>query len=203
MKASDTIAEDTRREHGDRRPVALSHHRDMPAPAPVVTLATAADIEAARAILIGAAVWLADRGIQQWQADEFTAPLVATWLGDLYIARDTEGAPWGVFRLTPEDPDIWPEITPHTTDTVLHRLARSRDRVGSGAGQRLLDAACATAAGLGCTTLRLDCWAGNTRLRTFYAAAGFTYVDDIDVGAYIASRFVRDLAAAPSGAVTE
>jgi GNAT superfamily N-acetyltransferase len=58
-------------------------------------------------------------------------------------------------------------------------LAVAREAAGSGLGGELLKAACTLAAQLGFAYLRLDCPAGNERLRRYYLDAGFDYCGDV------------------------
>lgn len=76
---------------------------------------------------------------------------------------------------------------------ILHSLAAAPLYGGQGTGLRLLELATSEAQRDGAQVLRLDCWTANVRLRQYYEEAGFTYLDDMDVGMYRVSRFEKSL----------
>ncbi len=70
----------------------------------------------------------------------------------------------GCFRLEPRAPEdgAWPSDAPVT---YLYSLAVRRDVAGSGVGRGMLQRAWEIASAQGSAELRLDCYAGNTKLR--------------------------------------
>jgi GNAT superfamily N-acetyltransferase len=83
---------------------------------------------------------------------------------------------------------------------MLSRLAVSRSVAGQGVAMRLLDWAVDYARSRGKRELRLDCWAGNERLKRFYTDSGFDARGDVESPgldlsgggrSYFVSRFSR------------
>ena len=157
-----------------------SHHTSTLA----VERAQPADASAAEALLDAAAVWLQNRGIDQWKPGQFSEEVRQTIAsGDLFVAR-RGGALVGCFLLEVEEP---PSVTRWLLDkqrgatpgAFLARLAVARDAAGRGLGVELLNSACAIAAQLGLGELRLVCVADNDRLRQYYLDAGFAYCGEI------------------------
>jgi GNAT superfamily N-acetyltransferase len=105
-----------------------------------------------------------------------------------------DGVASGTFRLLETDERVWPEAAPGEA-LYLHSLAVCRSAAGSGLALQMLDWARARARERGCSELRLDCWAGNERLKRYYLEAGFEPRGDItlafDGRAFNSSRFAR------------
>lgn len=143
-----------------------------------IRAAQADDLHEVLSVLDEAGAWLHSVGItQQWPRsfsgregtpETFTDQLHG---GIMYVAR-IEGDAVGTFRLTENDARVWPEAK--TGEALyLHSLAVRRSVAGSGVATEMLTWARARAGSLGMQELRLDCWAGNQRLRRYYADAGF------------------------------
>src|SRR4051812_14778406 len=138
------------------------------------------DLTAVLGVLDDAAAWLQSIGVtKQWPAS-FSGD--ATWLkrferwvrdGKVYIARDDDGAAVGCFRLMLSDDHIWP-LEP-VKALYLHSLAVTRLSAGQGIARQLLEFALEVAGAKAVDELRLDCWAGNDRLRRYYTDAGFEF----------------------------
>jgi GNAT superfamily N-acetyltransferase len=75
------------------------------------------------------------------------------------------------FRLVAEDAHIWPHDS--KVCLYLHSLAVRRTVAGRSVASTMLDWAVQYATSQGSDELRLDCWAGNNRLRRYYEDAGF------------------------------
>jgi ribosomal protein S18 acetylase RimI-like enzyme len=144
----------------------------MPNPTPIaVTPATPADVDSIVAIITEARDWLHARGIRQW-----AEPLPPGWVagcverGEFQIARQ-QGQIVGMFRL------IWIDKGRLWGDSAeagyLGKLAVARSAAGRGLGLELLAAAERMVTGAGRKLLRLDCWAGNAVLISYYERAGF------------------------------
>lgn len=124
-------------------------------------------------VLQDAARWLLSRNIAQWPPEEFTAALIAQWqaTGCVWLAWRQNDAV-GTIALAFQDDPLW-----HTVPgpaAYIHKLAVRRTVAGQGISRALLRAAEDEAVLRGLPAVRLDCWAGNTALRQFYTAAGYT-----------------------------
>lgn len=135
-----------------------------------------AELGLALGILDEAATWLRARGIEQWPR-RFSP----TWLegplarGEIWLAWCT-GTAMATFRLATSDA-AWPDDAADAR--YVHSLAVRRPAAGLGA--QLLAWMAATAGQEGGRRLRLDCVAGNLRLRRYYEALGFVHVSDATV----------------------
>jgi ribosomal protein S18 acetylase RimI-like enzyme len=110
------------------------------------------------------------------------------------VARQA-GEVVGVFQLLESDEEVWPGAAPED-GLYLHSLAVRRSVAGHGVAEMLLAWARVATAARGRLELRLDCWAGNERLRRYYAEQGFHYRGDVTVTSedgrtYACSRFAK------------
>ena len=147
--------------------------------------------------------WLVQHGMsEQWGAEPpssepvFVAR-VSSWIssGEAVVAIDSNGdvhgyAVTGCFPPPYMDPTVAERAV---EDAYYVYTVASRMRPESrGAGRSLLMWALEQARALGVTYLRLDCWAENARLRTYYENLGFeecdTYVDEGWPGAVMQLR---------------
>lgn len=74
----------------------------------------------------------------------------------------------------------------------LQKLMVAPEMQGQGAGRLLLDGASTRVADRGATTVVLDCWAGNAKLRDFYTRAGFRLHGVFPEEDYEVAVFIRD-----------
>jgi ribosomal protein S18 acetylase RimI-like enzyme len=157
-----------------------------------ISEATEADHGAIREILGEACRWLADQGIRQW-----TVPF-----GEDYIRRkiagrefhlvNLAGAPVGVFRLLWSDFEFWGNAPDNAA--YIHTLAVLRKYAGRGVTQRVIAWVAERAKEQGKEYLRLDCMAGNQRLRDYYERLGFTPVGARTVRDFQVTLFQRPIA---------
>lgn len=178
-------------------------------------LAGPADLDSYLRIRDDAARRMLAAGIRQWRPEEHEGPAAAAAAAELFVA-DLGGVVFGGVQLARADPEVWPEVPAEPGAGFVHGLVVDRSLAGRGLGRRVLDAAAAVVADRGGHRLRLDCWAGNDRLRRWYEQAGFTELDVREVaGARPVGqgqptpvvRFVREVrpaatAASPASAVT-
>jgi GNAT superfamily N-acetyltransferase len=157
-------------------------------------------------VLDEAADFLQRIGVREQWPSRFTNN--ATWIailekvverGEVFLARQ-RGHPVGVFTLC-ETPGLANRID-HSWGGVagsafyLYLLAIRRSVAGKGVAIAMLDWACSHASGFG-RVLRLDCWAGNGRLKRFYKESGFESLGDVEITStldgrtYAVSRFQR------------
>jgi ribosomal protein S18 acetylase RimI-like enzyme len=127
-------------------------------------------------LLDEAARWLEGRGIRQWRPGAFDHRVTeGVARGEFYLAWQ-DSAVVGTFQVQSSDPRIWGADGDDDTALYLHSLAVAQSVHGKGIGCSLLSHAERLTAERGKSLLRLDCWAGNARLRAYYEAAGFTCV---------------------------
>jgi ribosomal protein S18 acetylase RimI-like enzyme len=143
-----------------------------------ITLAVPADIDDVLDVLNEAALWLASRGINQWRVDGFPRGLIAGDIsrGEVYVAKRDRRAV-GTFTLQWSDELFWPGAA--EAAGYIHRIAVRRDTRGSGI--ELLKFAERVTADTGRKLLRLDCFAGNAALCSYYERAGFVRVAEVEV----------------------
>lgn len=150
-----------------------------------VERAQPADALGAEALLDAAAVWLHSRGVDpQWKPVQFGLEVRQSMAaGELFVGR-RDGALVGCFMLETKVPPAVTHLLVEqgrvpTEGAYLARLAVAPEASGARLGVELLSAACALAAQLGLGYLRLECVAGNERLRRYYLEAGFAHCGDI------------------------
>ncbi|MBO1418634.1 N-acetyltransferase [Streptomyces sp. FH025] len=119
-------------------------------------------------VLDDAAGWLGSRGVDQWPA-RFEAAFVEPALsrGETWLVR-SGGEVAGTVTMDWAD-KLWADSPGEAG--YLHRLAVRRSAAGLGA--RILDWAADAVRTRGADYLRLDCVAGNARLRAYYEGRGF------------------------------
>jgi ribosomal protein S18 acetylase RimI-like enzyme len=170
----DDVLHAARRDQYEVAPVLMDGERfedDLP-----IILATRGDVQTIVALLDGAARWLEAQGIFQWQPGVFGARVAeGVAQGECYVARRA-GQTVGTFQLRASDPVIWGAAGDDGTAIYVHSLAVADNAHGQGIGRFLLRHAERLAVQRGKSRLRLDCWAGNARLRAYYEAAGFAFV---------------------------
>jgi ribosomal protein S18 acetylase RimI-like enzyme len=130
-------------------------------------------------LLDEAAAWLVRRGIQQWPSPYPRAGTEGALAQRTLWVGTRDGRVVATMRLVRSDPEVWGDDP--LPALYLHTLAVGRERRARGSGPEMLRSAARTAAQQGCAVLRLDCWAGNGRLRGYYEDAGFRHVGDIDI----------------------
>ncbi len=74
---------------------------------------------------------------------------------------------------------LWPDGAQDAV--LLFKLSVRRSVAGQGVARWLLDWAAEHTRQRGKSELRLDCWAGNERLKGYYADAGFESCGDVEL----------------------
>lgn len=126
-----------------------------------------------------AARWQQGAGIDQWKpgelgADHFRARMRA---GEVWLATLGPGGPSaGAWELWWDDLAAWGEQPP--VAGYVHRLMTDRRTAPPGAGRLMLAEAERRIAAAGRSLCRLDCLAGNARLRRYYQDAGYAVVGE-------------------------
>lgn len=133
------------------------------------------DVGAVLAVLDEACRWLAGRGVEQWPvafSPEWIEPGLGA--GQVWLAQRA-GAVLGTITVQWDDP-LWPD---DGRAGYVHRLAVRRQAAGLGAG--LLAWAAGVVREHGRDRLRLDCVAGNARLRAYYENSGYAHCGDVEI----------------------
>ncbi len=158
------------------------------------------DSEAALTILIKAAHALQARGIAQWTDEESLERDVSVdvFHHDTYLAflLPDHRRPVATISLRHEPSEAWQRFTQAGEPDAfyIHRFAVNPAHAGHGLGRQLLDwIAAETVKTHGDVLLRLDCWAGNIRLRRYYAEAGYKYLGEGLEGDWEVAFFERRL----------
>ncbi len=137
--------------------------------------ARSADSSALLALREAAAVWLAERGIRQWQPGQVSLRHVQDQVADgQWHAVRNSSAVIGALRLLWDDEQMW---GPQPSDAAyVHGLVIDRRYAGTGLGRPMLAWAMQQAAEAARTWLRLDCGEDNAELRGYYEQQGFSVV---------------------------
>ena len=125
-------------------------------------------------LLKGSASWLQSKGIRQWDPEYFTLERIQECFQDrseLYVAQINEEVV-GTLLIWWSDPQVWEELD-NTDSGYIHRFAVSRNHLGLGIGQSLLQWAENYIRTAGKTLIRLDCMTDNLRLNQYYKDQGF------------------------------
>jgi len=151
------------------------------------------------------ALWLDERGINQWTSGIFHKSQAyysqSIEQGECWLAYSTQGPTEliGTIRVLHADPIAWPEII--ADDGVyVYNLAVKRTWAGEGVGEALLSWADFCAHNLERQNVRLDCMADNDFLKSYYLGAGFIDCGMIDaqypapIGTLKLHRFERSIA---------
>jgi ribosomal protein S18 acetylase RimI-like enzyme len=132
-----------------------------------------ADVEKVRAILEEAREWLVSKGINQWPY-----PWTKHWLTDkiskheLYLAME-DGSAIATVTIQWSDEETWGKMSDDAG--YIHQLAIRRGYEGKGLGLELLRWTEGRIASCDKNFARLDCWAENPKLCSYYETAGYRY----------------------------
>ena len=152
--------------------------------------AKTSDIESIYSIVNEVSKWLIEKEIYQWEYPYPKAQIMKDISEDrVFLALDGNEV-IGTFSLK-EREKMWPK---HRPDCIyLYRLAVALKFLGRKIGYKLLYKAALIANSKNKKCLRLDCWAGNRKLRKYYFEAGFNYLGDVPVKDYEISLFEKIL----------
>jgi GNAT superfamily N-acetyltransferase len=143
-----------------------------------VRTATSDDLPTVHEILDGAAAWLIGQGIRQWPHPYPREPIERACAARGLWVGSRAGRTVATMRTAHRDPDIWGDDG--RPALYVHALAARREPSARGSGLELLRWAAQVAAREGLEVVRLDCLAGNERLRRYYRQAGFRHVRDVE-----------------------
>ena len=150
------------------------------------------DLPLVMAILADAAVWLQAKEIDQWPS-----PLPAHWhqrmadkigRGEMFTLGIVKNR-FGIVSLSWADP-YWPD---DGQAGYVHRMAIRSSMHGQNLGGLILFWAQQQVEKRGRPFLRLDCAAGNGRLRRYYEGQGFTYQSTITDHDYMAALYEKPI----------
>ncbi len=139
-------------------------------------------------ILQEVAVWLENKGLKMWEANELAPEKVENQVkaGMFWLAKiDNEIA--GCVRFQTEDSEYWDDV-PHTDSAFVHRVAVKRNFAGKGVAIAMLDWAKLNAKSLNKTYLRLDC-DQREQLIKFYESQGFKFHSEKKRTPYTVNRY--------------
>jgi RimJ/RimL family protein N-acetyltransferase len=140
-----------------------------------VEFATPDDLPVVRAAYADARATQRQQGSIVWPEFTDAAILSEMAAGNLFRIVDADSMA-GLFSVAYEDPAIWGERE-RGEHIYLHRIARAAGYRGKGGLIGTVIAwACAQCQTLGRTGLRMDTWASNTALTTYYQRCGFDLV---------------------------
>lgn len=154
------------------------------------------DLPLVMEILTEAAAWLQNKGIDQWPS-----PPPVHWRqrmaqkierGEMVILGIVNNR-FGIVGLSWTDP-YWPD---DGQAGYVHRMAIRSDRHGQNLGGLILFWARQQVIQQGRRFMRLDCAAGNGRLRQYYEAHGFLYRGQVTDHDYVAALYEKDVTTLP------
>jgi GNAT superfamily N-acetyltransferase len=125
-------------------------------------------------ILQEVAVWLENKGLKMWEANELAPADVENQVnnGMFWLAKIGDEFA-GCVRFQTEDLEYWDDL-PHTDSAFVHRVAVKRKFAGKGVAVAMLDWAKLQAKHLNKRYLRLDC-DQREKLIKFYESQGFVF----------------------------
>jgi GNAT superfamily N-acetyltransferase len=154
----------------------------------------ATDLDAFVELLESAATWLWNRGIHQWRPGSMRAqrPTLEQWTraGRLVAARSGAELAGGC-TLVPDPTGEWAGRSGRAL--YLHKLVVARSHAGRGVAREILAWCEARARASGVPRLRLDCWDGNAKLRSFYRDCGYRELEAVPSHGYSVRLFERDV----------
>lgn len=151
------------------------------------------DAPALQLILEQARTFKLAQGDQGWGTEPFGMEEITSIIkeNDTFLATVDE-EPAGTLQVLTSDPRLWGEHHGYDNQALyVHRFATADIFRGTGVGQHMLDWACRQVIDAGRLQLRLDCNAGNSRLREYYEKQSFWCVGEKAVGAYTAALHQR------------
>jgi GNAT superfamily N-acetyltransferase len=133
-----------------------------------------------------AVVWLASKGLDQWQPGQPRVPTSASTLdaierGACYLAYEGDELVGTITVDDRADPEFWTEAERAQPALYIHRMIVPRHAAGRSVGATLLDWAESHARATGRALLRLDAWKLNVGLHRYYESLGFEHIRTVDL----------------------
>lgn len=143
----------------------------------MIRQATDEDISTIEGILLGAAKWMDESGLHQWETDQVKWDVISKYFvaSDFYIAYDN-GSAAACMAIIDYDPNFWD--IPKGESLYIHKVAVVRDYAGKGYSKKLIEFAKEKARSLGIKTIRLDCHRNRYKVRAIYEREGFVCVGE-------------------------
>lgn len=142
--------------------------------------------------LTEAAAWLKEEGIDQWPSppNEHWRRRIAAAVdrGERYTVG-VVNVRFAIVRLTWSDP-YWPD---DNLAVYVHTMAVRPAMHGQNVGSSILFWAARKARQEGKRFLRLDCLAGNNRLRRYYEDQGFVYRGEVTDRDYVGALYEKEI----------
>ncbi len=138
--------------------------------------------------------WLWEKGVKQWAPGNFrnNRKRLAYFVENgclilAYYDRDLAGG-----CILSEINPGWPESSNNAM--YLNSLAVARFAAGQKLGMHIINACAKEVCKRGKSTIRLDCWDGNSFLKSYYQREGFKMLEAIPVNDYLVRLFEKDVA---------
>ncbi len=122
--------------------------------------------------------WHEEMKVSQWPAFELERVLDDIDNHRLFVLVNKQRVV-GSVTISESDPLIWNDDTPAL---YIHRLVVARDFKGLDLGKLIIDKIEQKAIERNKSALRLDCWANNERLKSYYERIGFTKLTNVTIG---------------------
>jgi len=159
-----------------------------------IEVGSLSDLEPLLDLLENAAIWLWDRGIHQWAPGSMRAQksILAEWARSGHLIAARSGSELvGACALVPHPTDEWAERA--GPSLYVHKLVVARSHAGQGIAHRILAQCEARARAEGVLRVRLDCWDGNAKLRSFYRACAYRELEVVPSHGYLVRLFEPEL----------
>jgi ribosomal protein S18 acetylase RimI-like enzyme len=122
--------------------------------------------------------WHGEMKVSEWPVFELARVLDDIDNDRLFVLMDKQLVV-GSVTISESDPLIWSDNTPAL---YIHRLVVARDLKGLNLGKLIVDKIEEKAIERDKSALRLDCWANNERLKSYYERIGFVKLTNVTIG---------------------
>ena len=160
-----------------------------------ITPASEEELSLVMEVVDEAAQWLIAKGIQQWESppppdclELFEREIARRQV--YLVRRQRRSEAIGTFRLEWTGAPLWPD---EKSAGYVYNLALRPEHVGQGIGRLLIDWVKEHIRTQGRNWFRLDCIAGNDRLRRLYEELGFCYRGIGITGTYVLALYELEL----------
>lgn len=142
--------------------------------------------------------WLWRKGVKQWAPGTFqnNRDRLVRFIenGCLILAYQNSELAGGCIlsEVNPGWPPSFAEVLANNA-LYLNALVVARFAAGQGLGTRIIDACTKVVCQRGKSVIRLDCWEGNTFLKSYYRRQGFKMLAAIPVNDYFVRLFEKDI----------
>ncbi|AWB44831.1 hypothetical protein DCC85_11785 [Paenibacillus sp. CAA11] len=149
---------------------------EIDVPSLIIREAKPSDADAVRELLVEAANWMVQKGIDQWRPESFTREEVSSYFDSRRIFLGFAGdEPAAMFTLQESDPSYWGEMN-DPDYYYLHRLNVRTKYRRMGLSEQMMKWAIQKTLEDGKKGIRLDCVSTNLNLNLLYQSLGFRYM---------------------------